>query len=364
MINNYSKVVTQLKYTPEGRIALSEKRAQQWVVPAIVLSAVIWWVIFRNLAPIPISGWPSIGAGALISSMLITLICFPLSYMEGINYAKHYNPALDFRGLRKLFSVVTLSLAFTIVVAILIGVGTFVFNLAFKDLTLDQYSSAAIIGLVTGITAYSIISTATKLVTRDIVNAFTAFMLVGVFASMITSQNPYWWEQNFSSLGTSSSFSSLAFNYTLILSGFLMICMSQHLFADLQAITGHRRGQINANVIRALFVFIAICLAGVGLFPYSQHPALHNLSAYSMVLGFATLIIGLRWLIPTIGNAFLNLSYTILATIGAAYFLFTYLHYFNLTAFELTAFSITFVWLVLFLRTVGVMQATTATTQK
>ena len=83
-----------------------------------------------------------------------------------------------------------------------------------------------------------------------------------------------------------------------------------------------------------------------------------------MVLGFATLIISLRWLVPTIGSAFLNLSYIILATIGVAYFLFTYLHYFNLTAFELTAFSITFVWLVLFLRTVGVMQATTATIQK
>lgn len=348
--------MTKATYTPQGRNQLAERTAQQWVVPVGLVASIVWLLVFRLHPPIPISGWPSIGAGALISSVVVTLFVFPIGYLKGTHYAAHYNPALNFSLIRKLFSVVTLTIAFSLVTAILIGVGTFIFNLSFKDLLLDQYSSAVIVGVVTAVTTYAIFATSIRLTTQDIVNAFSTFMVVGVFSSMITSQNPYWWQENFSSLGTTDSVSSLAFNYTLILSGLLMVCMSQHLFADLNLLTGTSKQQkINANWIRALFVFIALCLAGVGFFPYNQQPQLHNFSAYSMAFGFAALVVGLRWFLPSIDKAFLRLSYFILGAMVVAEILFNFVHYLNLTAFELLAFSLTFVWLVLFLRTINLM---------
>jgi hypothetical membrane protein len=114
---------------------------------------------------------------------------------------------------------------------------------------------------------------------------------------MITSTNPYWWEVNFSSLGSTDSPSAVAFNFTLILSGLLLITLSSHLLDDItKLLKGLSTKAQNARVglLKILFIFIGICMAGVGIFTYAEHPTLHNLSAYSMVLGFAIMIIGLK----------------------------------------------------------------------
>jgi hypothetical protein len=74
-----------------------------------------------------------------------------------------------------------------------------------------------------------------------------------------------------------------------------------------------------------------------------------------MAFGFAALVVGLRWFLPSIDKAFLRLSYFILGAMVVAEILFNFVHYLNLTAFELLAFSLTFVWLVLFLRTINLM---------
>ncbi len=108
-----------------------------------------------------------------------------------------------------------------------------------------------------------------------------------------------------------------------------------------------------------MFVFIAICLAGVGIFPYyvdTYSAVLHNLSAYSMMLGFAILIIGIKKLIPAMNQSFFAFSYIMLGAIGLCFVLYFGLHYFNLTAFELNAFCIAFTWLIVFLRNITAMQ--------
>jgi type IV secretory pathway VirB3-like protein len=128
--------------------------------------------------------------------------------------------------------------------------------------------------------------------------------------------------------------------------------MSFHLLDDIRKLldSSAKSKDARINTLKVLFVFIGICMAGVGIFTYAQDPLMHNLSAYSMVLGFAIIIIGLKKILPFIDPTFLANSYFTLLIIAICYYLFAKVHYLNLTAFELIAFGITFAWLVLFVR--------------
>jgi hypothetical membrane protein len=229
---------------------------------------------------------------------------------------------------------------------------------AFKGLLLPLTSATMIISIFATVTLYAIVSTSVHLQSRDIVNALTVFIGGGVLISMITAQNPYWWQINFSSLGTSATLSSLTFNITLLLSGLLLLCLTDYLLNDLEVIVKGKLRSIvvRTDIIRILFILISLSLAGVGLFPWNRFPLMHNFSAYMLVVTFSVIIIALHWLITTLSKSFLANSYAILAVLLICFGLWRPIHYFSQTAFELIAFTLTFTWLVLFLRTITLMR--------
>lgn len=340
------------------RNALSENIALTFALPVGLLFTLVWFIIFYSFhIPIPIIGWPSIGSATLINSGIITFIGFILGYLRGQKSLQPHE-RLQLKKSKLIFDCLTLATAYTIISIVLTAVAVYGISEAFKGVLLPTLSSAVAVGVLAALAAYSILSISVKIKSNDIVNALTLFIVGGVFISMATSQNPYWWQVNFSSLGTTGSASALAFNITLILSGLLLLCLTDYLLNNLEIIMqGNKSGaKFRTNAIRYLFIFISLCLMGVGLFPWNIHPFLHNFSAYSLVLGFGVLIISLKWLIPTLSKSFFANSYAILVTLLISFLLWQPFGYFNQTAFELIAFSLTFVWLILFLRTVGNMR--------
>lgn len=328
-------------------IKSNEKIAESLLLPTVLVVSLISFVIFRNETAVRLVGPGSIGFVTLAVGIVLSFVFFIPFYIYGLNIKKE---TLSKKQL--VFNVVTLSIATAVMTLLVTAVGVTLISQAFKELTLDKYISSIIVGVYAGLVVYLLIPSSINLNTQSIVRIFSVVMICGMLMSMITSSDPLWWEINFSSLGSLSGPSAKVFNFTLLLSGMVLITMSFHLLDDIKKLLSSSVKSKNAriNVLKVLFVFIGICMAGVGIFTYAQDPLMHNLSAYSMVLGFAVMIIGLKKILPFIDPTFLANSYFTLVIIGVCYYLFTRVHYLNLTAFELIAFGITFAWLVLFVR--------------
>lgn len=322
-----------------------ERIGEFLLIPTIVLVALVSLFVFRNEAHVPIVGVNSIGLMGLIIGVVLTVLLFPVCYILGV---KKRQERLKPRNL--IFNSVVLTVATAVMIMIITALLIAVFDLAFKDLLLDRYTSSVIIGAYAGVLVYLLVPIAVNLNTYYIVQMFSVVMICGVALSMITSTNPLWWQENFSSLGSNPSPSALAFNFTLILSGLILVCLSGYILNDIKSFMKATKESVNVRIrlLHGLFIFIGLCMAGVGFFPYYLHPLAHNFSAYSMVIGFAIMIFGLKKILPFLDPAFIVNSFFAVGIIGVCYVLYDYIHYMNLTAFEMTAFSVTFVWLLMF----------------
>ncbi len=332
----------------------NENIAQTLLFPTALVTSLLSMILFWNQSAVKLVGTNSIGFVVLVVGIILSIIIFPTAYIYGLKTKKE-----SITSKQLFFNIITLTVATAIMVALVTAVGVLLISQAFVDLTLDRYISSVIVGVYSGIVVYSLVPAIISLSTQSIVRIFSVVMVCGMLLSMITATNPLWWEVNFSSLGSTDSKSAVAFNFTLILSGLILITMSSHLIDDIHKLLGNmseRSENVRVNTLKILFIFIGICMACVGIFTYAEHPALHNLSAYSMVLGFAIIIIGLKKILPFIDATFLANSYFTLVIIAICYFLFARVHYLNLTAFELLAFGITFSWLVLFVRKIISLQ--------
>lgn len=332
----------------------NENIAERLLVPTILFVSLLSLVWFWNESSVKLVGSDSIGSAVLILGIVLSFIIFIPCYIYGL---KVKNEKLSNKQLG--FNIVTLSIATAVMTILVTAIGVVLISQAFKELTLDRYTSSVIVGVYAGLVVYLLVPASIKLNTGSIVRIFSVVMVCGMLMSMITSADPLWWQINFSSLGSLSGPSAKVFNFTLLLSGMVLITMSFHLLDDIRKLMSSdsdKSKTTRINILKGLFIFIGICMAGVGIFTYAEDPLMHNLSAYSMVLGFAIIIIGLKKILPFIDATFLANSYFTLAIIAVCYFLFARVHYLNLTAFELLAFGITFSWLVLFVRKISSLQ--------
>ncbi len=340
-----------------ARNTLGENLALTFTVPTGLLLGSIWLIIFLSAhTSISLHGWPSIGWAALINSLLISSVGFTFGYLRGRNSTKK-SEKLQLGKFKLVFDCTVLAICYTIISAVITLFVISIFSRAFIDVKMSAFAASLVVTVFAVLTIYAILTISVKLQSKDIINALTLFIVVGVFGSMISSPNQYWWEINFSSLGTTNSLSAYTFNVTLVLSGLLLLCLTDYLLYDLRSLLKGTKSNIQnrTNIVKILFICISLSLAGVGFFPWDIHPYLHTGSAYLLIIFFAIMIISLRWLVPNVSKSFFANSYGILAALVISFIFWQPLHYFDQTAFELIAFCLTFTWLVLFLRTINLM---------
>ena len=95
----------------------------------------------------------------------------------------------------------------------------------------------------------------------------------------------------------------------------------------------------------------------MGLFPVDERFGLHTLVASGMVVVFASLIVRIRTLVPSVSATFAALGWLFLAVIVAAAVLWFPVGYYNLTAVELIAASLIFAWLIILIRNLAAVDA-------
>ena len=226
--------------------------------------------------------------------------------------------------------------------------------LCFTDAPVFAFPGSILVGVAFAVTAYVAFLAATELRPMSLSLGLAVFLVVGAFASMLTSSDAHWWQDNLSALGMTTNEASSVFNPMLVLSGIIVATLARYATAGLPAHgRRQRRGRL---VVRIGLILIGLLLAAVGVFPVDVFFLLHNTVATGMAVCFAGVVCGLPWLLPSLPRVFLGLGYVYVAVIVLLAILFA-VGYYNLTAVELIAAVLIFSWIIVFLRTTASVAA-------
>ncbi len=331
-------------------------KALMVVAPGVFVVTLLISRFVLGVDTLPIIGRPSMSIFISLISSLLALGLFVALYSRAVSKTDPYSYLATARLPMRWFDALSLGIVYALIVFILTALAGRVMAASFEGLQFDIYTASILMGVTCGLVAYGVVRTVTNIDSRQIVSVLALFLVGGVTLSMLTAQNPLWWEANFSTLGQATqrgTASFYAFNLTLIFSALAIIVLARHLYADMQALMkeGSLIGVSRTNAVKTIFVVAALGLGGVGLFfykPDSLQGTLHVFSAGLVALAFGALMILLKWLLPGLSHTFMTISYIALAALVGAYILYMVLGYLSLTAFELSCFGICFGWLYLF----------------
>ena len=216
------------------------------------------------------------------------------------------------------------------------------------------------------------------LVQAELMNAKTLasllpfFLISGVAIAGLTSDDPYWYNNNFSQLGDRTTFAARLFNSTLILAGVCMIIVSY--FAVSELITTNRlRSTLHVNQLTAadtridhfttrtsalsvLLTLSGTAFIGIGTFRYTPHPIAHNVFARGLPCLMLVLLVGLPWLAPQFSKAMYVISDLALAVVGAGG-LYWLTGFTSLTNIEALAGLLFVGWFVVFSRQIAAIES-------
>lgn len=311
---------------------------------------------------LPLFGEPgSVGGRALISSVILSLIVSPIAYLRGIRYRNAHKPA----GASERFpwDAIPVTIAVTLLVALLVVGGFQIFSTPFAEVQLDRASAATILVILVGSLAY--------LISRHLMLARTAELLVTLsvtylfatlFFSTYFNDNPLWWQKSFSYLGMTQSNSRYIFNLGLMFTGLLVVIWQFYFMESFTLL--RQRGVITQRVhtlIRWALILAGILLACVGIVRFGIGPlfnVIHDLSATGMGVILGVLMLSLRRIVPGYRQDFYVISIAVVLLMVLSAILKVAGH-FNLVGLELAAFALAGLWLILFYRNTELLVART-----
>ncbi|WP_133247479.1 hypothetical protein [Arthrobacter sp. H-02-3] len=232
-----------------------------------------------------------------------------------------------------------------------------IFQQAFIGAVLYPVAAAVLVGGAGAISAYVAYLSALGMTAYRLAALLAGFLVTGVLTSMLTAADPLWWQKHLSALGMSSDVSGVTFNFTLIVGGVVVTTLAGYSTATLAASANTPAALHRVRLLEGGIVLIGVFLAGVGVFPVDERFGIHTLVASGMVVVFASLIVRIRALIPSISPAFAALGWVFLAAIIVAAVLWFPVGYYNLTAVELIAGLLIFSWLIVLIRNLAAVDA-------
>ena len=232
-----------------------------------------------------------------------------------------------------------------------------IFQQAFIGAVLYPVAAAVLVGTTGAVSAYIAYLSALSMTAYRLAALLAGFLVTGVLTSMLTAQDPQWWEENLSALGASSDVSGVAFNFTLIIAGVVVTTLAGYATMTLATTATTPSARHRVKLLEGGIILMGVFLACVGLFPVDERFGLHTLVASGMVLVFASLAVRIRALVPSISVTFAALGWVFLAAIGVAAVLWFPVGYYNLTAVELIAASLIFSWLIVLIRNLAAVDA-------
>ena len=300
----------------------------------------------------------AIGLVGLFASMaggIVALLAYSAGRLVVLRSAR-IGPVISHRTRASLgfaiFETTAIGVAHGAIVWFITMLASDIFTASFAGAPIFAPEASLIVGCGGALAAYIAFSSAVRMNTTLLSVVLALFLVFGTVTAMLTASNKEWWKMNLSSLGTVWDLSGIAFNVTLIFSGIMVTAIARQATAPADPARALTRGD---STVRWTLVVVGIFLACVGLVPVNVSIPIHNTVATGMAVVFCALVVGLKWLMPTLPMAFIGLGWTFLVVIAVCGGLFA-LGYYNLTAVELVAAVAIFSWIIVFLRVVGARQ--------
>lgn len=299
----------------------------------------------------PLFGPDSIGSVASLAAMVAAILSslFTLTWVTPANRPW-------FRRLRWWRLLLNI-LGLTLLHAMLALLGTLaafaIFQNAFEGLALDRWAGAFWVAMAGGLWGYVTSSSTAALTTHSLSVLLLAFLGVGALSSASSAAEPRWWDLHFSALGTSSDFSGVTFNMTLLVTGVALTTVGDFLAHDLGVwAKGAGEKAWKVTVVRVALLTLGVLVAVVALVPVDVNKEWHDTAAQSLVLVFAAALVSFPIMFRRMSGSFQVVTLAVAGLLVMLMVLYEGIEYLNTTAFEMGAGAAVFLWLLLFIRTV------------
>lgn len=203
---------------------------------------------------------------------------------------------------------------------------------------------------IAGVVGYFTFVQADLMNAKTIASLLPFFVLSGVTTAGLTTDDPYWYNNNFSQLGDRTTFAARMFNSTLILAGVCIIIVSY--FAVSELITTHRlrvrwqhdhvdalpdvgragdrearagrpvddisHFRLRTVLLMGFLTLAGLFFIGIGTFRYTPHPHTHDFFARGLPPIMCVLLIVLPWLAPQLSKAMFVIGDLAIGVCGVA----------------------------------------------
>lgn len=307
----------------------------------------------------------------------ITAGCGVISFTLG--YARNSGSMTLKHGwtipIRRIFEILALSVVYASTIFVtafmLLSIASNMMGLR----TLKGYLTA-LCAAISGVVGYVTFVQAELMNAKTIASLLPFFVVSGVSIAGLTSDDPYWYNNNFSQLGDRTTFAARMFNSTLMLAGVCIVIISY--FAISELITTHRLQMqyLSASdekeapkhfkarilLLSTMLTLAGIAFIGIGMFRYTPHPILHNVFARGLPCLMSVLMIALPWLAPQLSKVVYVISD--LAIVIGALAGFQWLAGRNtLTNVEALAGMMFLGWFIIFSRQIAAIESDRVQTQ-
>ncbi|GAA1564934.1 DUF998 domain-containing protein [Leucobacter aridicollis] len=342
------------RFRPAGSgSAAIESRATQLAVGAFVVAAILTTLLMPGLR-LPLAGEGSLGnitawcagAGAGLAYLLAHLV----ETKRGLHRWRGELPRA-----KRIFDAFALTLATGMLAYLAIMAIASLFQLGFQGLTVDPVGGGVLAGAAAAAMTYIGALVGSRVTSESIALLATLQLFTGTMASMVSSPDASWWQLHFSQLGNEAGQSGYRFNVSLIITGFVLIALSNYIGNDV------RRGLVardadDPKLVRLLswlFAAIGICMAIAGAVPDAENIVVHVGAASGMLVVFAVLVfVSLRRIVD-VPRELAVFSLIVVVGIVVAVLLWVPFGYYNLTGTEFMAASLLFAWLTVYVRTLA-----------
>ncbi|MCS3428293.1 DUF998 domain-containing protein [Leucobacter aridicollis] len=342
------------RFRPAGSgSAAIESRATQLAVGAFVVAAILTTLLMLGRR-LPLAGEGSLGniaawcagAGAGLAYLLAHLV----ETKRGLHRWRGELPRA-----KRIFDAFALTLATGMLAYLGIMAIASLFQLGFQGLTVDPVGGGVLAGAAAAAMTYIGALVGSRVTSESIALLATLQLFTGTMASMVSSPDASWWQLHFSQLGNEAGQSGYRFNVSLIITGFVLIALSNYIGNDV------RRGLVARDAddpklvgqLSWLFAAIGICMAIAGAVPDAENIVVHVGAASGMLVVFAVLVfVSLRRIVD-VPRELAVFSLIVVVGIVVAVLLWVPFGYYNLTGTEFMAASLLFAWLTVYVRTLA-----------
>lgn len=277
--------------------------------------------------------------------------------------------------IRRIFEILALSVVYASTIFVtafmLLSIASNMMGLR----TLKGYLTA-LCAAISGVVGYVTFVQAELMNAKTIASLLPFFVVSGVSIAGLTSDDPYWYNNNFSQLGDRTTFAARMFNSTLMLAGVCIVIISY--FAISELITTHllqmqylsasdekeapKHFKARILLLSTMLTLAGIAFIGIGMFRYTPHPILHNVFARGLPCLMSVLMIALPWLAPQLSKVVYVISD--LAIVIGALAGFQWLAGRNtLTNVEALAGMMFLGWFIIFSRQIAAIESDRVQTQ-